>query len=1254
VKFIERHLFLLLALLAFSLSALYYAAFERQAPGATDEQYVATVQQRVKAEMKVSADELGQVCDRLRVSRDERFSRLLIETRYPYFVCRNRKLIFWSDHRFVPPASALLEVAKPRLARFEQGRYIVSRQTLRRGRDTLDVFSLINVYRGYTNTNAYLRSGYNPDLFALEPVRIETVKLLDYQNVYDNRPGFLFSVVPPPITVFRNRHTPVNTVILASLGMLFLGVYVVRQTTLLRRKRRFGAGFGVLAAYLLVLRTVMLYFGMPFLFFENDLFNPRYYAASGLAPSLGDLLLNVLVTGILAFYWVNNYYRSQTFFYLWHRPLWVRLLLAVGCVVVSYAVFAWCFAELNNIYEKSQYTLTITLAIRFSGLKVASLVVFIALSLVYFLLLHLLVSLFMRLMEVAGPGYWRGVARGAGCLVVGTLLAVPLLWGLGLGPEPIMLLNFAYFLALYLSRLPRVLYTFRYQTSIYLFMGAFACATMAASVVYTQEIRRDLVRKHEYGAQVLAENDELGEILLGKAQLAIAADSEIVRFFAADTLLLRERVQELAKNEYLGKYLERYDTEVLSFRASGQSLDESQPLMTLADLTARYRRPAYRTANPDIYFLNDPNAEFIKQYIGFITVRQAALPGSGPGRVIGHIVLDMKLRDQSARIIYPELAVDDSFSRTPEINTYSYAIVSPARRITYSTGSFNYERNMPAGLLTNPALFDDGVLLDGVKHVGLRGRNGRLVVVSSPAYGVSDFFANFSFLYLLLVLTVIGVILSYAIQFGFSRFSLNYSTRIQILLNVSFFLPLLLMVVIILSVISANYASNQEATFVSNTKNIAATFLPVLEEMKNGRRSYGNMELELRKIAVSADINVSVFNVRGELVTTTRPVAYEGGQLSKFINPKAYIHLIEERENQLLLSESVGNRYYTTVYVTLKDAYGRMQGIQSVSYFNAGEQLNRQLVDVVASALSIFTALFLVFLVVSYFASSVLTKPLELLTQQIRKTNLDKLNEPVKWRSDDEIGLLIKEYNRMLVKLDESKRALSHSEKQSAWRDMAKQVAHEIKNPLTPMKLTLQHLQRTLPNATADNPKLIKLMQRTFDTLLDQIDNLNAVATSFSDFAKMPLPKNELFEITNVLTRTADLYAQKVEFRRDIEPGPVRVMGDRHLFGRIITNLILNAIQSVPLGRKPSLELKLNTTADEIQLEIHDNGAGIPENIRSKVFLPNFTTKEGGTGLGLAIAKHGIEHAGGNIWFETEEGSGTSFFVTLPLAHSEN
>jgi nitrogen fixation/metabolism regulation signal transduction histidine kinase len=218
---------------------------------------------------------------------------------------------------------------------------------------------------------------------------------------------------------------------------------------------------------------------------------------------------------------------------------------------------------------------------------------------------------------------------------------------------------------------------------------------------------------------------------------------------------------------------------------------------------------------------------------------------------------------------------------------------------------------------------------------------------------------------------------------------------------------------------------------------------------------------------------------------------------------------------------------------------------------------------------------------------------------------------------------------------------------------MAKQVAHEIKNPLTPMKLSIQQLQRTI---TIDNPKAKERIERALNSLTEQIDNISDIATSFSEFAKMPVPRNEVFDLVSVVQKISDLYAEddNISLNAYLKERVAHVLGDRQFMSRVITNLVINGIQSVPKDRKPIINLRLYRNDDDnvVIIEVQDNGNGIPENIRQRVFMPNFSTKIGGSGLGLAMAKRGVEHAGGNIWFETQDNRGTTFFIDLPLAKS--
>jgi signal transduction histidine kinase len=191
-------------------------------------------------------------------------------------------------------------------------------------------------------------------------------------------------------------------------------------------------------------------------------------------------------------------------------------------------------------------------------------------------------------------------------------------------------------------------------------------------------------------------------------------------------------------------------------------------------------------------------------------------------------------------------------------------------------------------------------------------------------------------------------------------------------------------------------------------------------------------------------------------------------------------------------------------------------------------------------------------------------------------------------------------------------------------------------------------LQRALDNKDEEIPAKTK---KALTVLLDQVNNLSEIATSFSMFAKMPIPKTQRFEIASVLLKTAALHNnnKEVNVETKVQSGEFYVMGDEQLMSGIFTNLILNGVQSVPNKRTANIEVKLTSLDSNVLIEIKDNGTGIPASIKDKVFLPNFSTKFSGSGIGLAVAKRGVEHAGGRIWFETTEGVGTSFFIEIPL-----
>ena len=302
---------------------------------------------------------------------------------------------------------------------------------------------------------------------------------------------------------------------------------------------------------------------------------------------------------------------------------------------------------------------------------------------------------------------------------------------------------------------------------------------------------------------------------------------------------------------------------------------------------------------------------------------------------------------------------------------------------------------------------------------------------------------------------------------------------------------------------------------------------------------------------------------------------------------------------------------------------------------------------------NLYVFLFLIILIISFTISNTFTEPLEIIRRHLHTTQLGQANKQIFWESTDEIGLLISEYNEMLFKLQKSAEALAISERESAWREMAKQVAHEIKNPLTPMKLNIQQLMRAWEDKA---PDLEERFKKITQILINRIDNLSQIATEFSAFARMPEAVHTDVIIENVIKEVTDLFivTEDIEIKLHLSTSETKIYADPDQLIRLFNNLIKNAIQAVPTNQKGIIDISSVMNENQILVTVTDNGSGIEEKVQNKIFLPNFSTKSSGMGLGLAIVSRIVANANGKIWFETGEGKGTSFFLSFPVLGEGN
>jgi len=364
--------------------------------------------------------------------------------------------------------------------------------------------------------------------------------------------------------------------------------------------------------------------------------------------------------------------------------------------------------------------------------------------------------------------------------------------------------------------------------------------------------------------------------------------------------------------------------------------------------------------------------------------------------------------------------------------------------------------------------------------------------------------------------------------------------------------------------------------------------------------------------------------------------------------PKYIIKLVQSSvEKRYVDIKNIDGKKNRSSYSLIKDDKFKPLGILNLPYVEDDSYYQTELQNFLIRLAQVYSFMLLVAFAVAYFLSSYITKSLKTISDKLSETSLTQKNEKIVLEANSkEINLLIKAYNGMVDELEESALKLAQSEREEAWREMAKQVAHEIKNPLTPMRLTVQSFQRKFDQ---NDPNLKQKINDYSETLIQQIDTMSSVASAFSNFASMPAQQNETLNVVDVVELTMDIFNEEyIHFKAEQEEIISKI--DRTQLVRIITNLVKNAIQAIPENQEnKAVCVNIKKASNNVIITIADNGIGIDTQNFNHIFEPKFTTKSSGMGLGLSIIKSIIENYNGTITFESQKGKGTTFKVSLPV-----
>ncbi|MBO4453423.1 MAG: GHKL domain-containing protein, partial [Paludibacteraceae bacterium] len=402
------------------------------------------------------------------------------------------------------------------------------------------------------------------------------------------------------------------------------------------------------------------------------------------------------------------------------------------------------------------------------------------------------------------------------------------------------------------------------------------------------------------------------------------------------------------------------------------------------------------------------------------------------------------------------------------------------------------------------------------------------------------------------------------------------------------------------------------------------------------------LAIDLHDLGYDMNQDIHVYSLSGELIASSSPALFNSGVLSRRMAPEALF----SDEHALVCYEQIASHPYLVSYIPFHNGSFVTIGYIAVPYFLSEQVRNAQVDKMLAGLLPPYIVVLLLALLFAFMAGRSMTAPISMLTDKMRRFEIGGKDNHIDYPYHDELGALVERYNLLVDRVEESAEQLARAEREGAWRTMARQIAHEINNPLTPMKLSVQKLQLKRGTDQFD-----AYFEKTTKMLISEIDNLAHIAQSFSTFAKQPEVVTTEVDVAEKLSHVINLQ------RENDEQIPIRYVGadsgvvvyaDREQISQVFVNILRNAIQALEGRKDADIIVSLNAlySDKEIQISISDNGPGIPADVQEKIFRPNFTTKSNGNGLGLAISKRIVEGSGGRIEFESND-KGTTFFVYL-------
>lgn len=1140
-------------------------------------------------------------------------------TKLPFYIYafRNEELIFWNTNSVIgvcnqsdTEGSSLFENNGIYFRQCKQQNWF------KKGDKLVLLFPII--YH-YPFENAYLKSyvvgnqNISKDIVIKQDSIQGSYALKDASNK-------AFGFVHPSKFVTEKKATTL-CLLMMSIAILCTIVWLHQISIWLSRIR--GTTFTVLLLLTIcgLYKIATHFYGFPFGLNEFDFFSPKIYASSIWLSSIGDVVIFLLFFFWILYFLVNKKDKKNTISksaiptLIFNGILFQIAVLIPVFLVKSLVLDSEISFDLSNFYDINVYTIL--------GLLIVLLIVTNTIISIFFIYGALNTIFQQKIHKYLWLLFFS--------LVVGFIAQF----------STIVLCTIAWILLLYLL-IDKKRLSISLKSSL-IFWTAFVTLSCTILIHHFYEQKEESNRK-AFAEQVVNQRDYMMEYLFDEMAHNIQFDEWLVRYIEMPEQQNIALIDDYLAYDYFSGTLNQFDAQYFLFDINGYPLNNVDEVNL-----SKWQKEASESfpVNEYLYYKENEN----RIYTAIIPIWNQAK------KQIGYLVISLSKKSGKNDVLYPELLQPGNIATIENERKFSYAIYENGKLKRHNSSIIFPDYLPQVDSNKNEVLIDDLRL-----HLYKQTENLVIAIKENS----SEFYESFTLFSYLLGLSFLCVFVLTSIYFihqllfkskSNSPSNLNLQSRIQIAMLGIVVVSFLIIGSFTVLFFSYQFQSNnreqlkrsiskiqEEIQFYFKTRDIELTNFSFdkMTESTEFKELMNQLSQEQ-----SQDINI--FNAYGSLNATSQEGIFNKSILTRIMMPKPYFHFTHQTQNSLLINqEQIGNLNYLSAYLPFKNESGETVGYINIPFFAASKDLNLQISNVLIALINIYAVIFLMATFLALFISKWLTKNLQIIINRFQKFKLQQ-NELLEWPYEDEIGLLVKAYNNMVLKVESQASLLAKNEREGAWRGMAQQVAHEIKNPLTPMKLNIQYLQKAIKS---NHPNIINLTEQVSHSMLEQIENLTQIASAFSDFAKLPEVFPEDIEVGSLLQSIYDLYTNNNQVEIIFTPTEQTnfVVSDKNQLYRVFTNLIKNAIEALSSKiDNPTIHIDIKIENETVIISVSDNGSGMNEATAQKIFDPYFTTKGSGSGLGLAMTKRILNYWNGDIWFETKLDIGTTFYVRLPI-----